>query len=528
MKTLACALALAGGLSVMSITPHAAYAAQARAPSGLQLSVLTPDPGSIGDRMSLDVTFRGGAVETVELYLDNALVAKRQLGTAQSRGVITFTLDTILLAEGSHEVQVKAYGADGRPAITRSSLRVAAADLSAPVRIAYPQNGIQVSGTVPVRVHVDTDLQKQKPYVTFFVNKELRLLRNYPPYEYSWDTTRETNGWHLLEAWTQGSDALTPYKARGIHVNVNNAGGATKKQDTVEDLRSPGAAAKPIVLTPEPPRTGAAAVGGGVEPVRANTTVRSQGSTADAMTTRTAEPGSAGIGTRTSVVSPSPSLTVAHAALPAPSPRMMGGAAVQPDGGAAKQTRRGSLPGMDGAGGLYAVVAPGRAGSDVLTVKPGETLRSIGRKAGVDPHEIARLNNLPANTTLRKGSSLVVPQAGAFEVAFNGTRIAFDVPPRVEAGIKLAPFRQIFEYTGGRLYWFGGRAKTVRAVNNTREVEIHIGNADALVNNQTLTMERTPYIDCGRTIVPLTFIRDALSVKVSMDPASGRLLIESR
>src|SRR6185436_12874211 len=115
---------------------------------------------------------------------------------------------------------------------------------------------------------------------------------------------------------------------------------------------------------------------------------------------------------------------------------------------------------------------------------------------------------------------------GAFDVAFDGIRIAFDVSPRIENGIKLAPFRQIFEHTGGRLYWFN-EVKTVKAVNSSRDIEIKIGKQDALVNNSTVSMEHRPYIISGRTIVPLTFIRDALSVKINFDDKSGRLLIES-
>ena len=41
---------------------------------------------------------------------------------------------------------------------------------------------------------VDPDLQKLRPYVTIFINKELKALRNYPPYEYNWDTTTVANG----------------------------------------------------------------------------------------------------------------------------------------------------------------------------------------------------------------------------------------------------------------------------------------------------------------------------------------------
>src|SRR5438874_8977953 len=200
MNRLACAFVLAGsGLLVIGI-PQNARAAPSKNQSALQLSILTPDPSSIVDRLSLDVSFRGSSVERVELYLDSNLVAQRQLSTTNTRGVITLSMDVMQLTEGHHDVQVKAYGPDGKVVIANGKVKVPAFDYSAPVRISYPQNGLLVSGVVPVKVTLDSELQKQKPYVTFFVDKELKVLRNFPPYEYNWDTTKIQNGWHVVEA----------------------------------------------------------------------------------------------------------------------------------------------------------------------------------------------------------------------------------------------------------------------------------------------------------------------------------------
>jgi len=164
-----------------------------------------------------------------------------------------------------------------------------------------------------------------------------------------------------------------------------------------------------------------------------------------------------------------------------------------------------------------------------VTVKQGETLADVSRKTGVSAKEIARLNNVKPHeaTALQAGHKLIVPQVGAFDVAFDGIVLAFDVQPRVEGGIGLVPIRQIFEHTGGWLYWYAS-ARTVRAVNNTREIELKIGRPTATVNNRTLTLERAPFIDSGRTLVPLTFVRDALSVDARYDEATGRVLLRTK
>src|SRR5579871_4828367 len=135
MKRLACALVLAGSAGVLTGASVDAKAAPTRASDKLLLSILTPDPASIGDRLSLDVSYRGEPVETVELYLDNALVAQRRINTTQARGIISFGLETVLLTAGSHDVTVKAYGTDGKASVAAGKIKLPAADLSAPVRI---------------------------------------------------------------------------------------------------------------------------------------------------------------------------------------------------------------------------------------------------------------------------------------------------------------------------------------------------------------------------------------------------------
>ncbi len=503
---------------------------------GLQLNVIAPDPTSIGDRLSLDVSYRGGAIEAVEVYLDGALVAKRQLASTQTHGVMTFVLETMLLTEGDHDLIIKAFGPDGRSVTAPARLRIPGPDLSAPVRIAYPLNGVQVSGTVPVRVKLDEELQRQRPYVTFFINKELKVLRNYPPYEYNWDTTTYPNGWHTLEAWTQSPDMAAPYKSRPVHVNVNNSGGFTQRQPVVEDLRTekpstqpstPQAAAKTsapvttkpagepkrsIVLTPEP--TDRMPVG----PASPSRTTVAPSPVGGA---RPAEPSTRAGAARALPTVPAPRISAAPDRMPRVGTSMVGPVPVEPSSrprGAARA-----------AASVAAQPAKRSVAPTTVAVKPGETLADVSRKTGVSAAEIARLNNVKAEAhdTLRPGQKLVVPQVGAFDVAFDGVVLAFDVLPRVEAGIGLAPIRQIFEHTGGKLYWYGS-AKTVRAVNDTREIELKIGKNTALVNNRQLTLERAPFIDSGRTLVPLTFIRDALSVDARYDEATGRVLLRTK
>jgi hypothetical protein len=113
------------------------------------------------------------------------------------------------------------------------------------------------------------------------------------------------------------------------------------------------------------------------------------------------------------------------------------------------------------------------------------------------------------------------------QVAFDGERIAFDVAPHVEAGMPVAPFRQIFEHTGGRVSW-SHQTKTMRATNSDREIVIGVGNKSATVNGAKVSMDRAASLDRGRTVVPLNFVGKALDVNVQYDPVTGRLSITSK
>jgi hypothetical protein len=399
-----------------------------------------------------------------------------------------------------------------------------------------------VSGVIPIRVTLTSDLQREKPYVSFFVDKEFKSLKNFPPYDYNWDTTKVPNGWHVLEAMTATPDAATPTKARSIHVNVNNPGGQTAKLNAIEDLNPKSKSAQvsghPADLTSLAPSaksdtgTGAAITSSRspilqiVIPngVAVPKTAKHPIGFTNAKSSEPSIYNGGGVAAASGTIP----VSVNSGRISGPGPKRMGSAIQEPKGRMPKLAgRKATLPLVSDSGVVVPVIPPtNEVGGSLTRFEPGTTLESIARRTGHSADELRSLNGLKKGQALPKVGAIIVPRAGTFDVAFDGNQIAFDVPPRVEGGIKLAPFRQIFEHSGGRLYWFNS-VKTVRAVNSSREIELKIGNPNALVNNQTMTMERKPFIETGRTIVPLTFIRDALNVNISYDEKSGRLLIES-
>jgi len=119
-----------------------------------------------------------------------------------------------------------------------------------------------------------------------------------------------------------------------------------------------------------------------------------------------------------------------------------------------------------------------------------------------------------------------LPNIGAFAIVYDAHFVNFDVQPRVTDGIPLTPFRYLIEKAGGKVGW-AHKLKNVSAYADGHDIFLHIGDSFAQINKQRIELERATFIDSGRTIVPLSFMRDALNVNIDYDRASGHVLITS-
>lgn len=155
----------------------------------------------------------------------------------------------------------------------------------------------------------------------------------------------------------------------------------------------------------------------------------------------------------------------------------------------------------------------------------GETLHSVARKYGVTVRSVQVANGLADGRGLRSGSILKVP--GSFDVVLNDKRVAFDVPPRIENGLPITPFRQIMEYAGGVVVW-DAEKQEVNAANEQSSIKIKIGSKEALVNQTVIVMDREAFLDSGRTMVPISFMEKALELKAEYDVKSGTIMLVRR
>lgn len=448
--------------------------------------------------MQVDFTGKGATpISVAEMWVDGERWARQGLGTPKLRGRLKFDVDGTTLKAGIHTIMIRVIAEDGSTSSVTSQIVIAGGTLAPAIpelknasggpemTFRKPGNGNRVSGVIEIEVDAPTRGGVQ-PYVSFYIDKQWKTLKNFPPFNYSWDTTTVPNGYHTIEAlgYLESANATS---TRKMQVFVDNPGGNTIRMTEIPDLATPKAT-RPVTL-PGPAQTALVPFG--------ELNVASVGASRLAGSERRAEgirPVAPGVSVKSR-----PAGQLAMELFPA----------------------NGNLKGSRASEIKTPSVASRRS---VTSLPPLVAIAGPNKPGTLAPVKPLPMTGLPklASETLR------LPDAArTFQVAYDGRMIAFDVAPRVEHGMPLAPFRQIFEHTGGQVMW-SPQTKVVRAVNAEKEVIIRVGQTGATVNGTSITMEKAASIERGRTIVPLSFVGQALDVDVEYDPATGRLQIKSR
>jgi Copper amine oxidase N-terminal domain/Bacterial Ig domain len=495
--------------------------AQAKPPvvvgTAAELKVLSPLSSEVvPGKFAMNVDFSGKGVtplSVAEMWVDGERWARQGLESPKLRGRLKFDVDATTLKPGIHTLMVRVIAEDGSTSSVTTQVVIGGAGAVPTVTpelkntsggptmsFRKPGNGNRVSGVIEIEVDAPAH-SGVAPYISFYVDKQWKTLKNFPPYSYSWDTTTVPNGYHTIEAlgYLETTNATS---SRKMQVFVDNVGGNTIRMTEIPDLSpAPKSAVKPLAL-PAPATSALIPFGGDLS-------VSSVGAHRVIAADRRIE------GIRP--VTPSSSVKISTNRVKSSSAGQLA-MELFPVNGTVKSTAKPA-----------SVVAPLNSGKRPSTALPPLFALAGGAKPGT----LVPVKSLPAGSVSYGAPKLPsdtirLPEASrSFQVAFDGAMIAFDVAPRVENGMPLAPFRQIFEHTGGQVMW-APETKVVRAVNAEKEVIIRVGQEKATVNGTSVNMEKAAYIERGRTIVPLSFVGQALDVDVQYDPATGRLQIKSK
>jgi hypothetical protein len=114
--------------------------------------------------------------------------------------------------------------------------------------------------------------------------------------------------------------------------------------------------------------------------------------------------------------------------------------------------------------------------------------------------------------------------APPLSVSINGQPLTFTGQgPIQRGGTILVPLRGIFEKLGAEVK-FDSATQTITAIKNEKTVQLQLGQATAMVNDQPRTLSVPAQSVNGATLVPLRFVSEAMGAMVDWEPS--RLMVE--
>lgn len=486
---------------------------------------------------TLTIRYSGASVSLVELRVNGESFATREVTGGKANGETNFNLEGKDLKDGDNEVEIRLYDRTGK-LVGSDKVNVSTEQSNGgTIFLKEPKVGQTVRGAASIKVGFGTEMKSS--FVSFFVDNNFKSMTNYPPYEFNWDTSKETNGWHEVEAWVVDETNNT-FKTRRVRVLVNNPGGRTDRPNV--DI--------------------------GLKPAKSDRQYDVTGSESGIRTVKTVAK-AVNPGTASAVPKGAPTVPVGMAKGNRVRANNLGGASgLKPLSGAGvlmtgvrtmTPTGKRTTAQINAAvvvkpvatkpvvvkhaitsGGVVKLPLPQATSTKPVALKATEKVVAKKPSSGVIEIKTSVASNktLPGSAitavktaasagmvSIVKGTRL--PNFGRFSVAFEGRFIDFDVQPRVDSGVPMTPFRHLFEANGGKVKWENGN-KSLLAQGDGKSVFIQIGDPLAKVNELSIRMETSPYLDRGRTIVPLSFLRDALAVNVDYDKATGHVLITKR
>jgi hypothetical protein len=429
---------------------------------------------------TITIRYAGAEVALVEVRLNGTSIGTRSVSATATTGETNFTVNPADLQDGENNLEIRLIDKAGRVIKTEKRTILSEQSAGSAVFMAAPKLGQTVMGSVDIAVKFNSELKNT--YVSYFVDGNFKGMSNYPPYNFAWDTSKESNGWHEIEGWAVDASSNT-YKTRKIKVFVNNPGGRTDRLGVSE-------------LVPAVNSIGGATVGAtsGLKTIKLGSTRAVSGSINGAM------------------------------------PKVSSGSTVVLN--VVLGNTQGTPSGLKPVAGAQSVAMGPKLMTPTYTrnfkVAPAVPVKSVSAEMTVVkqmPPVSAQVQNVVSTMRLlaiQKGTRL--PNISSFGVIYAGKAVKFDVAPRVDDGIPMTPFRYLFESAGGEVKWENA-SKSVAAKANGQSVNILIGDLNATVNDLSVKMEAVPYLDRGRTIVPLSFLRDALKVNVDYDKKTNHVLI---
>jgi len=116
-------------------------------------------------------------------------------------------------------------------------------------------------------------------------------------------------------------------------------------------------------------------------------------------------------------------------------------------------------------------------------------------------------------------------QAAPPTVTVDGRTVNFpDMQPRFMYNHVMVPLRGVFERMHANVDWDFG-AQRITCVKDDATVQLMLGDKEARVNGQKVLFDAPATLSHGRTLVPVSFLAQALGARVEWDDASQTVKI---
>ena len=102
-----------------------------------------------------------------------------------------------------------------------------------------------------------------------------------------------------------------------------------------------------------------------------------------------------------------------------------------------------------------------------------------------------------------------------------------NVTPYINNGRTMIPLRAVADSLNVLVNWNNKEKRVDLTNSNGTEVQLWIGNTMALIDNKSVTVDVPPAIVNGSTFVPLRFVAEALGVKVTWDAFTKTAVLTS-
>jgi len=126
-------------------------------------------------------------------------------------------------------------------------------------------------------------------------------------------------------------------------------------------------------------------------------------------------------------------------------------------------------------------------------------------------------------------SSNLIFKIGDENVLSGNIRKVLEVPPFIQNGRTMLPFRFIGEELGAEIEWYPEERK-VEYILDENVIELWIGENTAKLNGEDVMLDEDPsirpFIKNSRTVVPIRFISEALGFEVTWNEETKEIMIE--